>query len=89
MQTTFRNRQGQPTSFRRELQAQATHLRRVILHQEPYAPFEFQVGGPHDDIAQRDKPAQTLLKSKRKSDICLSSKDKGKPASALTSKTPK
>ena len=45
MQTTFRNRAGQP-SFRRELQAQATHLRRVILHKEAFVPFQAQVGGP-------------------------------------------
>lgn len=46
MQTTFRDRAGRPTSFRREVQAQAAHLRRVILREEEYQPFVAPVGGP-------------------------------------------
>jgi CRISPR-associated protein Cas1 len=47
MQAGFRDRDGQPTSFRRALQSQAAHLRRVILREETYEPFLAPMGGPH------------------------------------------
>ena len=46
MQATFRGRTGQPTSFRHEVQVQASHWRRVILREEPFVPFLAPLGGP-------------------------------------------
>lgn len=46
MQASFHDREGCPTSFRREVQAQAAHLRRVLLDAEPYQPFLAPSGGP-------------------------------------------
>lgn len=46
MQTPFRNREGENTTLRLELQRLASHLRRVILQEESFTPYLAQEGGP-------------------------------------------
>lgn len=46
MQASFRDRNGHVTSFRRELQAQASQIRRVILREAAFVPYLAPVGGP-------------------------------------------
>jgi len=64
MQASFRDRKGEVTSFRRALQAQAGHLRRVILHKEAYEPFIPPLGGPDRDFCRR--PIRANLPSGQK-----------------------
>jgi hypothetical protein len=52
MQAPFRDREGKSTCFRRELQAQAAHLRRVVLGEEPFRPCVPPGGGPDRGTAQ-------------------------------------
>lgn len=42
----FHDRTGRPTSFRRELQAQAARMRRAILDEAEFEPFVAPAGGP-------------------------------------------
>lgn len=53
MQASFRSRQGETTSFRRELQRQAAHLRRVVLREAAFQPFSPPGGGP-------DRPGEPM-----------------------------
>ena len=46
MRTTFRDREGEPTSFRRELQAQAARVREAVLREAAFEPFLMPSGGP-------------------------------------------